>query len=286
MAGFPILRLPSKPLRLLFQTMDVYYLVSISFNSKFAKSIVESLNLRANNIILTMSTIISIDVQLNTLESLSFKVSEIGLRKFLDHILDIFHQQKVSQLTISSYDYQSIIEEFDSLNIETLHFTSPYMDTFHGNLLKRCSWNFDELLLSCFSPRVQDFQAVTCCNFKNIMIKQDESIKLEDLLVSNISEILMHTLLPLTDICLFLKHWINGSNQWLEILIMYAQNGSNLDEFTTIALNGIDYQKPPTDGKLDDFEVFNIRRKDGTAATITLFNSPRYPKYVKLNVCS
>ncbi|CCD66079.1 F-box domain-containing protein [Caenorhabditis elegans] len=281
-SGFPLLRLPSKPLRFLLQTMKLVDVVSISFTSKAAKRHVEELNINVSyiNMFLSTSTMrlvvhfngTSLTIQIpendfseprklnkklnymkvkkgpiaEEAEVFEWKPSGIRFKEIASHVLEIFHKTEFDMLMISfDYVYDIMLQELKDLKFRRLH-----------------------IWANCHLQRVP--------------------MKLEDLLVSNISEMRIDKSFPLNQLCLFLKHWINGSNDRLEYLEMNLPANSTKTQFISIALKGIDYQLAPTDKEWESANNglikttvvkaggFDIRRNDGTIATVTVDETFQY----------
>lgn len=186
----------------------------------------------------------------------------------------------------SNYDFQSIKEEFKNLDMQGLYLTSYFMEDieFHKKIAKDYSQHFNELILENNFLESRKFQTAISSNFKAIQLWDRFTVKLEDVIVSNSYQISVSKPLPPTDICLFLKHWINGSNQQLEFFFTRLSAGVDRNKFISTALNGIGHQIAPINRKRvfvpcvyrwydKNIEVkggFDIQRNDGTQATVTL----------------
>ncbi|CCD66076.2 F-box associated domain-containing protein [Caenorhabditis elegans] len=332
-SGFPILRLPSKPLRFLLQTMKMLDVVSISFSSKTAKRRVEELNMNVSCIDMYLSTsTIRLVVEFDGTFPLTFQIpdemieseprklnkklnymkvkkgpipeeteifhwkpSGIRFKEIANHVLEIFHKSEFYMLMITyDYDYETLLQELKDFKICKLFISSNFMQNskLHRSLLVNYSRQFDKLALDYHSLKPKVFHSIVSLNYNSFCLER-VALKLEDLLVSNISEMRIDimrigTRCPSKQLCLFLKHWINGSNNRLEYLVMNLPANSTENQFLLIALNGIEYQLAPTDKEWvfsDNRPIktivveaggFDIRRNDGTIATVTVDETFQY----------
>ncbi|CCD66077.1 F-box domain-containing protein [Caenorhabditis elegans] len=319
--GFPILRLPSKPLRSILQTMKFVELVSISFTSKVAKRHVKALNMKVSYINMFLSRLtIRLVVNFNGTLPLNFRIpdrnvseprklnkklnymkvkegpifeetevfewkpSGIRFKEIANHVLEIFHKSEFSTLMIShDYDYKTMLQELKDFKIRKLCISSDRIQNseLRRNLLEKYSRQFRELALDYHSLKPQEFHLIVSISYNNCYLYK-VPMKLEDLLVSNIFLMCIDKPCPLKQLCLFLKHWINGSNDRLEYLEMNLPANSTKTQFISIALNGIDYQLASTDKEWESANNglikttvvktggFDIRQNDGTIATVTV----------------
>lgn len=170
----------------------------------------------------------------------------------------------------------------------TVHVCSIFMEDlkFHRDILMKYSRQFNKLTLDYHSLKSQEFHSILSLNYDRFCL--EKATKLEDLLVSNISEMHIDYPSPLKQVCLFLKHWINGSNKRLEYLEIKLPARSTETQFISIALNGIKYQLAPIDKKWEFLNNrfikttvvkaggYDIRQNDGTIATVTFYEAFPY----------
>lgn len=123
-------------------------------------------------------------------------------------------------------------------------------------------------------------------NFEKMETKFIHKGLLNSLLASNavvLSATCSKVTFPMEDFNLFLKSWMNGSNQQMrELSFKYSTDIRNNKLVVDSLLKGIRYQQEPVDNNVDELSVhytsmgsFGIKRDDGCEATIAISSSRR-----------
>ncbi|CAL2038326.1 unnamed protein product [Caenorhabditis brenneri] len=282
-SSFPLLRLPNNATIVTLSAMDNLELLGISLASKKTKGLVQSLRIKASELIVYIarggSFSIRLKIPLQFLCIQSFKFYEdvyyhhysnlLDRRTFIDHLKFIFNTEKIkvdfgsnSQL----FDFEPILK--DRRDIESVCLITDNQEE-HRRILNIMKPSI-VTIHSIFELKEILFQNV------DYLRARDMIIGLEDLLGLNIRNFSTFCpMVPARVLNRFLKLWTRGSNLQLESLKLHSEVDKDFmiedifDRLKTTQYTTVRYFKSAK-GTRKITDGLDISRFDGTMATILL----------------
>lgn len=143
---------------------------------------------------------------------------QMSTRNWIDHCLELTNNHRLNKLIVEAGDNQEIdmdgfYRSLIGLHIKTLELKGTYSRSIQlfGSLS-----NVDTIVLDVELVQTTDYQRMVVLNHTKLVETRTNRVKfsLNDLLASNASFLQFTNLrIPDTQLNLFLKHWIAGSNQ-------------------------------------------------------------------------
>lgn len=299
--GFPLLRLPSELLTNVLRTMDVTDQLSLSFVSRKTKSLVTSLNLRAQAICipifrllrLTMTVnntylifdlcredrygrfpvevpgnvIVNVDTNDLNQMPMAWNKAGYGVRDWIDHLMSVTRQSHIFKLQFQSdiFDVSSAKKTFQGLDISYLEFGGSVPMTYLGLVCEAVQ--AENLRVSLNSvPTPKPIRKALMQNYRIIYLDSGVKLNLDDLLLTNCQVISVYAKNVEVDPKMwnkFIKLWKTGFNPKLERLSVefLRRFNGNLNDF----MRGIKHVATP-DGCV-------IKGDDGREARISFKNN-------------
>ncbi|CDH93133.1 F-box associated domain-containing protein [Caenorhabditis elegans] len=306
---FTLLKLPQKSIDVVLRRMCIEALVELSFTSKAAMQQTKHLGIKTERFIIAInSNEILIDVSgCRDFRFYTFECSTpshhtvqkpirvhvgfrgerwetpfFGVRQFLNHLMEIFHQTKLDSLHISTADPECSNElkgmEFGWLSMMSM--TSDNNSSQDEDALRQFSGKTDSICLNrnpfSIEPSKQ-MQMILTRNMNVVSTKCD----LNDVFVTNARS--FTAFLKIEDVNIFLKHWMHRSDRklksaWFDLDAFRW----DVEDVLEPLFKGIAYHVAPADREFivhlpkklsgcGDYRViggYDVRRNDGMTATI------------------
>ncbi|CAB04475.2 F-box domain-containing protein [Caenorhabditis elegans] len=260
MTVFPILRLPQRALKEALRYFVPRDIINFSLISKSTLQCAKSLNLKASNIQIEVNKDIRVALEVNDEETpfnrwkemcVKWESSRVGLQELVEHVLEVFHSKKLDHLIIrqDSQDWELFSEALDGLDITSISLSTTSDSPHFTRLVNKFSTDlFYPRTISDRSQHTTWLQKILCSN--RIEVSMYTNCSLPNILSSNCEIISFRAESTPSNLNLFLKHWINGSNEMLRKLIAKSNRRIN-ENYVLGMLKGVEYMDTPVEDVLN-----------------------------------
>ncbi|CCD70140.2 F-box domain-containing protein [Caenorhabditis elegans] len=186
-------------------------------------------------------------------------IPSMGLRKYVDHLLDVLNRVKLDEFAINKDNYctESICDEFRDFDIRCFMNPRKMSDSlFHQKIMRHIASKCDSLDLCTpvFEPKTHTTQEFLIQNFDALRAMYLYKYNLNDILSTNIFLVFGQVAIDSNQLNLFVRHWIKGSNPRLEYFQIDVPKGMSVEDDLSVILDKVDFQKQP-DSFVRDFPL-------------------------------
>eukprot|EP00081_Caenorhabditis_elegans_P015067 NP_494603.3 F-box B protein [Caenorhabditis elegans] len=192
------------------------------------------------------------------MESTELNVPGFTIKKWIEHIIDVFSRNKDVQLNIRNAQGRNateILELLKQINIVTLH-----------SELFEIPNNFMKMFPSIETLGVFTESMPASIYIQNLKWVRGSNVTLNNILISNCSQFFTKdSQFSSKDFNLLLKNWLRGSNPYLLNIVMLFSEANENRLVETIIFDGI------TDCialEVQGMKQFTVEKHDGTKATV------------------
>ncbi|EFO94607.1 hypothetical protein CRE_06119 [Caenorhabditis remanei] len=301
--SFPLFRLPENVIVHVLQNMDFDQLLTISLVSTKSKRLVTSLGLRACDVFIEISRVISLNVEIggsrfvlyfyndsNVQNDITLPVdaflrfeckriqssTPFNFSDWMNHIRTIFFCIKSPSVNFyrgcERFEVQSLKDAIGNVNY--LSVSSKATDVYNKEVLKRFNAPNELSLERNPFDEACEIQKLFIQSFEFIGI--DNVHSLDDMLLVNSEKVNFYRPTTQKQFNRFVKHWIRGSNPRLQHMSLSIDITDSVDR--EVLLKGIECVGVPEEEQLKICQnndvvcdhLVQIKREDGTSAVIAV----------------